>query len=538
MVKQLTCEMCGSTDLIKQDGVFICQSCGCKYSVEEARKIMVEGTVNVSGSTVKIDTSGELANLYKIARRAKNDNNGENAAKYYDMILIKDPNSWEAAFYLVYFRAMECRIAEIASAATSVANCIGSVLELIKDHVADRDEQKKAYTEVANRVSDIAGMLFNGAKGHYYDIDADIRDDYLQEWVDNAFASMNCVYVLGDSLDLQFGSDAEANALSVSAWKNGVTWHNSLIGHLADKTSNRNTINSYNSKIRKYETASTAPRGSSGGHVAAASNTEDRPNARGHEYSEQRYTQPTENTTPQQNMPTKPRKGMKTLSIICFVFAVIYALMSLMETFMLAMTVFFVIMGVMFKVLSKSPKGNAYILGKPSGIKKSVFVLVCVVLAFVLFGVTSGSMSNPVATPDGNTGAVSSNSPDKETPTTLADVEKWYKNQLPGVSQALIEYSKSVAGLSNINITESKFLFGEDSGWYDCHYTIYFSCKIDGALCTGEARGFLKYTEDDVAWFHFEIFKDSDWSTIVEHYDESYEKVLEDYYKELSKQYK
>ena len=27
-MKQLTCEMCGGTDLVKQDGVFVCQSCG------------------------------------------------------------------------------------------------------------------------------------------------------------------------------------------------------------------------------------------------------------------------------------------------------------------------------------------------------------------------------------------------------------------------------------------------------------------------------------------------------------------------------
>lgn len=37
-MKQLTCEMCGGTDLIKQDGVFVCQNCGMKYSAEEAKK--------------------------------------------------------------------------------------------------------------------------------------------------------------------------------------------------------------------------------------------------------------------------------------------------------------------------------------------------------------------------------------------------------------------------------------------------------------------------------------------------------------------
>ena len=60
-MKQLTCEMCGSTDLIKQDGVFICQSCGTKYSIEEAKKMMVEGSVEVAG-TVKIDDSSKIEN--------------------------------------------------------------------------------------------------------------------------------------------------------------------------------------------------------------------------------------------------------------------------------------------------------------------------------------------------------------------------------------------------------------------------------------------------------------------------------------------
>ena len=269
-MKQLTCEMCGSTDLMKQDGVFVCQSCGCKYSVEEAKKMMVEGTVEVQG-TVKVDTSGELANLYQIARRAKDDNNGENAAKYYDMILVKDPSSWEATFYVVYFKAMECKIAQIQSAGISVSNCIDTVLKLIKENVADKEEQKKAYTEVANRVIIIASMLFNGAKNHYDGIDGQIRYNYTQEWLNNAFAAMNCAYILGDNLDLLFKADSEANRLSVTAWKQGVAWHRSLIGNLADKDGNRQTVNNYVNKIQKYDTSYTAPQESSGGcYVATA----------------------------------------------------------------------------------------------------------------------------------------------------------------------------------------------------------------------------------------------------------------------------
>lgn len=255
-MKQLVCEMCGSNDLIKQDGVFVCQYCGAKYSVEEARKMMVEGTVEVQG-TVKIDVSDELKNLYQIARRAKDDNNGENASKYYDMILVKDPNSWEASFYLIYCRAMECKIAEIQSAGISVANCIDSVLKLIKDHVQNPEEQRAAYSEVANRVRHIAGVLYNAALDHYEELDAQIQHEYVQEWVNNSFASIDCVYTLGNSIDVYFSEDAEANAISIAAWKQGIMWHESLFDILVDKKSNRTMVEGYINKVKKYDASYT-----------------------------------------------------------------------------------------------------------------------------------------------------------------------------------------------------------------------------------------------------------------------------------------
>ena len=60
-MKALTCEMCGSTNLIKEDGVFVCQSCGTKYSVEEAKKMMIEGTVSITG-TVTVANTGSVEN--------------------------------------------------------------------------------------------------------------------------------------------------------------------------------------------------------------------------------------------------------------------------------------------------------------------------------------------------------------------------------------------------------------------------------------------------------------------------------------------
>lgn len=41
-MKRIVCEMCEGTEFVKSEGLFICQDCGCKYTVEEARKLMVE----------------------------------------------------------------------------------------------------------------------------------------------------------------------------------------------------------------------------------------------------------------------------------------------------------------------------------------------------------------------------------------------------------------------------------------------------------------------------------------------------------------
>ena len=251
-MKKLVCEMCGGTDLIKDGGVFVCQTCGCKYTIEEAKKMMVEGTVDVSGSTVKVDTSGELANLYQIARRAKDDNNSENAAKYYDMILVKDPFSWEAAFYVVYFKALECKIAQIRSAAISVSNCEDSVLSLIRDHVPESD-QELAVKEVMLRSVLIANLLESGSKSHYDSISQDIKANYLQEYVDNVCAARDIAYNCGSQIEKIFGSNEEIAKYSADAWKAGIAIHNKLLPLFNDKQSNKNVILSYAKKIEKYD---------------------------------------------------------------------------------------------------------------------------------------------------------------------------------------------------------------------------------------------------------------------------------------------
>lgn len=268
-MKQLICEMCGSTELLKQEGVFVCQSCGTKYSVEEAKRMMVEGTVEVQG-VVKVDSSEKLKNLYQIARRARDDENSESAAKYYDMILQEDPMSWEASFYTVYYSAMQTNIANIQSAANKINNCDDTVLKLIKDTVTDSAEQQKAVSEVALRVQTISTMLYSAAKNYYDGINYQIKANYNQEWINRAAACYFTMYSLGEQLETLF-PEKWSYDLASGAWKLGISWHNSVMSLFADKPANQSTINKYAQKIKKYDDSYQAPAAPSGGcYVATA----------------------------------------------------------------------------------------------------------------------------------------------------------------------------------------------------------------------------------------------------------------------------
>ena len=88
-MKQLTCKMCGSTELLKQEGVFVCQTCGTKYSVEDAKKLVIEGTVNVGG-TVKIDESDKISKYMHLAITALNSKKYSECVAYCNKILEID----------------------------------------------------------------------------------------------------------------------------------------------------------------------------------------------------------------------------------------------------------------------------------------------------------------------------------------------------------------------------------------------------------------------------------------------------------------
>lgn len=163
-MKQLTCEMCGSTDLMKQDGVFVCQTCGCKYSVEEAKKLMVEGIVEVSG-TVAINKAKETENLLIIARRSFKNGQYKLSAQQYNDILKNDPNNAEAAFFSVLSDSIDCKVGEIRYSANVVKNSMDSCTKLV-NQINNIKDKEKLVEQIVNSTI-VASKVFIDSANKY-----------------------------------------------------------------------------------------------------------------------------------------------------------------------------------------------------------------------------------------------------------------------------------------------------------------------------------------------------------------------------------
>lgn len=89
-MEKIVCEMCGNNNLIKQDGVYVCESCGTKYTLEEAKKLL----------NVKIDNSEEESNLFKLATDYYEKGNLEKTVEFCEKVLAINSNNEKASAIL------------------------------------------------------------------------------------------------------------------------------------------------------------------------------------------------------------------------------------------------------------------------------------------------------------------------------------------------------------------------------------------------------------------------------------------------------
>ncbi len=266
-MKVLACELCGSNDLVKQEGLFVCQYCGAKYSLEEARKMMVEGTV-------RIDHSSELTNLYKAARNAREASDEESAIRHYEKISGMDPDGWEAIFYLVILRTENIKNSQIESSAINVQNCLPRVFKSIKETIHDEQERRKTVWEVVKQCHETATWLTSASHSFYSTVtkgsglmaltgimgaisSATSVSEALNEDSDRCIAAANILCVCGNTIEETFDmNDENYRSLAVWCWTKMMNFHTEYSTyHTTQTLFSFDSVQKFNAKIAQYSMA-------------------------------------------------------------------------------------------------------------------------------------------------------------------------------------------------------------------------------------------------------------------------------------------
>ncbi len=163
-MKKLVCELCGSGDMIKKDGYYICQACETKYSVEEAKKLLIEGPVDVSGSTIKVDYSSYIEKSLENARRARSKEDWDEVEKYYNQVESQDPHNIEAIFYSAYGKARMAMVDSDRFKREQKMKVLCNSISIIDDNY-NTDPAK--YSENKKLIQQISDDLINFYYGKY-----------------------------------------------------------------------------------------------------------------------------------------------------------------------------------------------------------------------------------------------------------------------------------------------------------------------------------------------------------------------------------
>ena len=225
-MKQLTCEMCGSTDLLKQEGVFVCQTCGCKYSVEEAKKMMVECVVQVEG-TVKVDNSDKEATYKDMAINAYNAGNTKEAYQYFLKVLEINPTDYQSIFYKGMCQGWETtlarpRIGEAVAAyqqsvpyiPTEISQKIKEVfiVDLTRLMAAWFDKVQERYLDVTDFYQSNSDIIYN-----YREVGSKVIT-YIESYMDVVIKSESASLI--ESVGELYCSACEAVCRYAQIWTN------------------------------------------------------------------------------------------------------------------------------------------------------------------------------------------------------------------------------------------------------------------------------------------------------------------------------
>lgn len=258
-MKKIRCELCESLNVVKENDLYVCKECGTSYTLEQAKKLLVEveGEAYVDTNQVEVKQTEnkeekELENLFIVARRAFSGNDYTFAAKCYGDILMKCPNNWEATFYQTFSANKKCKIAEIGIKNVQNKNAALAAMDLAISNLKTEEEIIKVLNEILLVSCNNAILGFSGVQDWYNSSPYAVRGNFTAQMLAEAYPCVELLYSVADKASPYIDKDEKLKKNITDSWKRAVEFNIKLVKFSTDKEKQRQIIYKYKEKIRKY----------------------------------------------------------------------------------------------------------------------------------------------------------------------------------------------------------------------------------------------------------------------------------------------
>lgn len=235
-MKAIVCELCGSNEMVKQEGFIVCQHCGTKHVL---KRDMVYETPEMKRERNKQKKLDEIENILILARQAVKEDDAENVIKYFEEYFDKlfeyrndigeFRSTWDSHFYLNYHKLMMRPVQELLkdysrgpSAGFTFAMMTSEEFSVGKHFTDDYCVETayrvaKCYVELANRLYDAAMLNYNKTVNGE-------KEKYSKELIDMCSYAIKMFYDVGNALTYKYYAyhyDERLVKLGVAILKDG-----------------------------------------------------------------------------------------------------------------------------------------------------------------------------------------------------------------------------------------------------------------------------------------------------------------------------
>ncbi len=200
----------------------------------------------------------EINKYLKLARTAREEDNTEDAKKYYDMVRVDDPENGEAKFFYAYYALYEGKNGEIPKRFSNLCVVLKNSIKMVKE--SDCDDNEKAV--VLNAIFDnfIPTTWSLNRYMNKKNTETKIGNSYVKVFDQTQIISvskegMKTLKDLGDYTASLFGSSQEGMKLAVKAWKEYVTLAQKWYAYAT-----KGEAETYAAKIQKVEPSYEMPK--------------------------------------------------------------------------------------------------------------------------------------------------------------------------------------------------------------------------------------------------------------------------------------